>query len=242
MTRTQHLVFRLAGPFASWGDVGLGNHRPTLPFPTRSGLVGLLGAALGISRDDQESLRRLANGLGFAAEVRAAGAPLRDYHTAQTRPAKARGGFATRREELDVDAAPIQTILTERDYLVWPSYVAAAWPVTAGAPALADLAHALDEPRFAPYLGRRANALALPMGPQVVDAPSLATALATVAWDPRLDGPPPTAGALVYSDPHGSPGLPPRDSIVHWDDPAGFGPARRFAPRTIQRAHREVGT
>ena len=56
MTPTEHLVFRLHGPFASWGDVGLGTHRPTLPFPTRSALVGTSPSAIAVgdfNKDDK---------------------------------------------------------------------------------------------------------------------------------------------------------------------------------------------
>nr|WP_284509571.1 CRISPR-associated protein Cas5 [Salinivibrio costicola] len=45
-----YLVFRLYGPLASWGEPAVGGDRPTSAYPSRSAVLGLLGAALGIKR------------------------------------------------------------------------------------------------------------------------------------------------------------------------------------------------
>ena len=47
------LVFRLYGPMASWGEIAVGENRHTANYPSKSALLGLLGAALGIERDDE---------------------------------------------------------------------------------------------------------------------------------------------------------------------------------------------
>ena len=46
------LVFQLQGPMAAWGDTAVGEFRPSLDAPGLSSLVGLLGAALGLRRED----------------------------------------------------------------------------------------------------------------------------------------------------------------------------------------------
>ena len=51
-----YLVFRLYGPLASWGQAAVGGDRPTGLQPTRSAILGLLGAALGIKRDNNQDL------------------------------------------------------------------------------------------------------------------------------------------------------------------------------------------
>ena len=63
------LLLRLAAPLQSWGSDSKFETRKTDREPTKSGVVGLLAAALGLRRDDTEGLARL-NGLRFA--VRAA--------------------------------------------------------------------------------------------------------------------------------------------------------------------------
>ncbi len=53
---------------ASWGQAAVGGDRPTGVAPSRSALLGLLGAALGIKRDEEERLRALQNSVLFAVK------------------------------------------------------------------------------------------------------------------------------------------------------------------------------
>lgn len=52
------LLIRLQGPLQSWGTRSRFDHRDTWPYPTKSGVVGLLAAALG--RDRREDVSDLA--------------------------------------------------------------------------------------------------------------------------------------------------------------------------------------
>ena len=54
------LALVLAGPSQSWGHQSLFTRRNTLPFPTKSGLVGLLAAAEGIDRHAPDHEERVA--------------------------------------------------------------------------------------------------------------------------------------------------------------------------------------
>lgn len=56
-----YLAMYLAGPMQAWGYASRYNRRTTLPYPTRSGLIGLLMAALGASRDDAGTLNQLSD-------------------------------------------------------------------------------------------------------------------------------------------------------------------------------------
>jgi CRISPR system Cascade subunit CasD len=53
---SQYLVFQLHGPMASWGVDAPGEVRHSHELPSRSALLGLLAAALGIRRDEEERL------------------------------------------------------------------------------------------------------------------------------------------------------------------------------------------
>ncbi len=59
------LVFRLYGPLASWGDIAVGEQRPTTPHPSKSAVLGLIAAALGVRRDEEERQQALAEGYGM---------------------------------------------------------------------------------------------------------------------------------------------------------------------------------
>ncbi|MEV6744242.1 type I-E CRISPR-associated protein Cas5/CasD [Streptomyces sp. NPDC051080] len=75
---THVLLVRLAGPLQSWGVNGRFARRDTHSRPTKSGVIGLCAAALGLPRD--EPLGELAEAL-FGVRADRPGTPLRDYHT-----------------------------------------------------------------------------------------------------------------------------------------------------------------
>ena len=48
------LVFQLHAPLSSWGEAAVGEYRPSAEYPSQSAIHGLLGAALGVDRADDE--------------------------------------------------------------------------------------------------------------------------------------------------------------------------------------------
>lgn len=174
------LVFQLYGPMLSWGDIAVGEERPSAAHPGRSALLGLFGAALGIERSDAPGQRALADSVRFGVEVTAAGVPLWDFHTAQTatKPAirRAPGGVRNRAELLGLDE--VKTILSKREYRCEAFFrVAAFGRADPGGPTLGRILDALRAPRFPLYLGRRSCPLALPLDAQLVEAESFEAAL-----------------------------------------------------------------
>ena len=75
------LLLRLAAPLQSWGMDSKFETRKTNREPTKSGIIGLLSAALGLRRDETEEIEKL-NRLRFAVRVDQEGSLLIDYHTA----------------------------------------------------------------------------------------------------------------------------------------------------------------
>ena len=55
---SRYLILRLDGPMQAWGSHTFEDFRPSNLFPTRSGLLGLLGACLGIDRGDHAGLEQ----------------------------------------------------------------------------------------------------------------------------------------------------------------------------------------
>lgn len=75
------LLLRLVGPMQSWGTTSRFDQRDTGKEPSKSGVVGLMAAALGIDRQnwiELEPLTRLAMGVRHDRR----GVPKRDYQTA----------------------------------------------------------------------------------------------------------------------------------------------------------------
>ncbi|MFJ7912714.1 type I-E CRISPR-associated protein Cas5/CasD [Kitasatospora sp. NPDC096204] len=145
-TPTRGLLLRLAAPLQSWGETGQFNERDTASFPTRSGVIGLLAAALGRKRD--EEIGDLA-GLSLTVRTDRPGVILRDLHTVGGGLPAARTVTTAEGKKRTGDTA---TLLSHRYYLADAAFTAV---VTAAPDRLDEWAQALRNPHWPPYLGRR---------------------------------------------------------------------------------------
>ena len=139
------LLLRLAAPLQAWGADSKFETRKTNREPTKSGVIGLLAAALGLRRDETEPLTRLAQ-LRFGVRVEREGQLLVDYHTANREEDRKKGKapYVTYRHYLE-DAVFLVGLESEDTAL------------------LQELAEALTHPVFPLYLGRRACPPTLPL-------------------------------------------------------------------------------
>lgn len=174
----EFLVFQLQAPLSSWGDPAVGEYRGSYDYPGESALIGLLGAALGIRREDEDAHAALRQGYGFAVGVQSGGKLLRDYHTAQVPGRAALKGrpHATRREELGVPKDDLNTILSTRDYRQDAANLIAIQPRNEAPYSLEVLADALRKPQFVLYLGRKSCPPAAPLCPMVITADAVRAA------------------------------------------------------------------
>jgi CRISPR system Cascade subunit CasD len=162
---------------AAWGDIAVGERRGTWGRPSRSGVLGLVAAALGIERSEGPAHDRLEAGLGLAVCIDRPGRPLRDYHTAQSPSSRKNVRWPTRRDELDPEN-DLNTILSERSYLVDLDAIVLLWRRDgADVPTLPDIAQRLSEPKFVLFLGRKSCPLGLPLKPHLMQAKTPVAAL-----------------------------------------------------------------
>ena len=231
------LLARLWGPMASWGQIAVGEQRQTWTRPSRSSVLGLIAAALGYERTNQEAHAGLEQGLALAVRVDQPGRPLRDYHTVQSPQSQSNRRWQSRYDEIR-NARKLNTILSERSYLTEAGSTVALWHrPNSIAPALATIAEKLARPTFALYLGRKASPLGMPLHPFVVRAPGLAHAYGAfdddaAARHERLAG----NGKWLVLEP------PPRTVSAIWlsrDDVETSSPHHTdvgaFQPRTYTR-------
>lgn len=231
---TDFLLLTLYAPLASWGDIAVGEFRGSWDRPSRSAVLGLVAAALGLERENQDAHDALDRGYGLAVRADAPGTPLVDYHTAQTVDAATvkRRRPATRAELLA--GRDRQTILSRRTYRQDALATAALW-VRDGAKArwtLDAVANALSRPRFVLYAGRKANVFGLPLDPRVESAPTLAEALSRRPAIPR---------ALPALDAEPWRAATPTEVEVSHDPCEGFASGLRPLRRDVRRdagAHR----
>lgn len=169
MTTRTGVLLLLDAPLQSWGTQSRFGHRDTDFEPSKSGVIGLVGAALGMPRDDSAQLERLAS-LEMAVRVDREGTVLRDYHTA--------GGGTFRGEPHNVYGA--DTVVTQRFYLCDACFVVAL--AHDDSVLIEAIAVALKQPVWPLFFGRRS---CTPARPVFLDGPRQGSAeqlLKSVPW------------------------------------------------------------
>lgn len=185
------LILRLDGPMQAWGTHTFEDFRPSNLFPTRSGLLGLLGACLGIDRSDHAGLKQLAESVEFAVRVdrsvlrpeaeepvQKVAVKLPDFHTV----------LAARKVDGSANKNPI---VSRREYLFDAAFTVAIGEKRGAPLTLEAIARALRHPCFTPVLGRRACPITRPLldaGP--VDAADAKAALANTL----------PSGGMIYAE------------------------------------------
>lgn len=233
----EFLVFQLQAPLSSWGDTAVGEYRGSYEHPGESALIGLLGAVLGIRREDEAAHAALRQGYGFAVGVQSGGKLLRDYHTAQVpgRAALKGRSHATRRDELGVPKDELNTILSTRDYRQEAASLIAVQPCSDAPYSLDVLADALRKPRFVLYLGRKSCPPAAPLYPQIIKADSVRAVFEE--YRARLD-----AQRAAHKDHRGRLPLEPIGEVIRlvWGDGVEAGASADLsAPRKDRLIRRQ---
>lgn len=204
------LLIPLAGPMQAWGSRSRFDDRDTHQEPTKSGVLGLVCAALG--RDRTQSLADL-EALRFGVRVEAPGRVETDYQTAQN-VARAGGGS-------------LATVTSRRHYLADARFLAGL--AGEDAALLARIEAALRDPRWCLSLGRKAFALSLP--PYLPDGSlrlgrALEETLREEPWrDTYLGEHPPEMQRLALEENAGE--------AVLADQPLDYG-LRRFGLRRVR--------
>jgi len=207
------LLLRLAGPMQSWGVQSRFTVRDTGLEPSKSGVVGLLCAALGRCRD--EPVGDLA-ALRMGVRVDQEGTMARDYHTA------GKGGILKADGTVDQNRLVVST----RYYLSDACFLVGLEGDDLSL--LRQLHTALRDPHWPLYLGRKAFVPGEPVWLEDGLRPDteLRTALdpQTYPWLGPEHLQPPDQLRLVLEDREGA--------EVRPDQPLSFA-ERRFAPRRV---------
>ena len=146
----EFVIFTLAAPMGAFADLAGHERRHSGTWPARSAVLGLVGAALGVRRDEaarQQSLSRWRT----AVSVLSRGVAFRDFHTVQTVPTARIKRPATRREALEALASGDNPLITWRDYRSDCAFGVALW----GGEGPEEVRKALCRPHFTLYLGRK---------------------------------------------------------------------------------------
>jgi len=175
-----YLILKLQGPMQSWGEHSFEGLRPSSYVPTRSAVLGLLGACLGVRRDDKSYQQHLSDGIGMAVRVDKRYLPdekdkllmqqkMTDYHTVKNARKEYRG------------VKFHETIQTWREYLLDAEFTLVVWERQGTHHILDDLEKLIKKPIFTPYLGRRCCPIARPLFERRIKANDEFEALKQVA-------------------------------------------------------------
>ena len=218
----KHLALLLDAPLQSWGHQSRFDQRTSLAYPTRSAMIGLLAAAMGIDRQDTKGLQEFSD-LEMTSYTFCQGPLLEDFHTIG-------GGWDKKKNPQHLvvkfdgkpgnKGKPGDTVVSRRQYLQETCF-----GVILKAPAgLAEkIAAALANPRWGIWLGRKSCIPASPVLQGIFATHE--EALESLASHERLVGKKPLRVVREVADfDQGT------DTLM--DNPLDFG-RRLFAPRRI---------
>ena len=134
------LVLRLESTLQAWGESSMWTNRDTAMMPTKSGIVGMLGSALGLSPDDPR-LVELFNSITMATRADRAGSILSDYHTVRSDKLPVASGGKQKR-----------TIVSNRMYIQDAAFTVF---IEADKALITELANAVQDPAWPLFLGRK---------------------------------------------------------------------------------------
>jgi len=179
MRMRSFLILRLVGVMQGWSGHSYEGQRPLVEYPTRSGVLGLLAACLGIKRNDVQNLSALSRSLRYAVRCDARAylqRALVDYHTVQN----ARESYQGLKSH--------DTIQTWRSYQCDAAYTVALWLQPDAHWSLEQIAQATRTPRYTPFLGRRSCPITRPLFERLIEADNALMALEQVEPMPCPDG------------------------------------------------------
>lgn len=216
------LFLRLEGPLQAWGERGRWGVRDTAPEPTKSGVIGLLGCALGISED--EPLRHLSDSLRMGVRVDRPGTRLTDYHTTG-------GGFERPMMLTSQGKFKDTPELSWRDYLCDASFLVALQSDDQSL--IQQLADGVKNPVWPFYLGRKACIPAEKLFVGIDHHPDLVIALRQHPLPPRPKEKLPIPYTIIETAPTAENALRRNDNLLsrHY---------QTYAPRYVVIAQQEV--
>ncbi len=164
MSNQPILLIRVEGALQSWGEHSKWNYRDTSFFPTKSGVIGLLGCALGLERDNPR-LELLSRSLKMACRADRRGKEIIDFQTVT----------ADVLNTADGKKRSNPTFMTYKSYLQDSSFLIG---LSGDYMLLKELEEALLDPKWTPYLGRKSCVPAKPLiGEITTEYESLAEAM-----------------------------------------------------------------
>ena len=174
----QFLAFTMFAPFAAIGEIAVGERRMSWNRPAESAVLGLVAAALGIRRSEDDQHRSLHEQFHYAVETNRFGKAVFDFHTAQSPFGRDAQAARTRAQQLHTPSNNLHTTVSTREWRTDTFFIAILWSRNQGSEySLEGIRDALLKPSFTLSMGRKSAPFGLPLSPRIVEARDLLDAL-----------------------------------------------------------------
>ncbi len=202
----QYLAIKLDGVMQAWGGHTYEDLRHTELIPTKSAVLGMLGACLGIERGHIADLEAFSKSVEIAVRLDSQPQRIMDYHTVL----KAR----------KVDGKANQNpVVSRREYLCNAKYTVLIQSSSNTDYSLELIEKAIRQPVYTPFLGRRSCPLSRPLFDSMLFAIDLKQAFALCE----------PAGGMIYSEEK----LHKDDALWRMRDEPVYARKRQFATRSL---------
>lgn len=217
------LMLRLEGPMQSWGLRGKWVVRDSDDMPTKSGIVGMIGCALGYRRNDPRLVDEIESQIRVAVREENPGIRSKDFHTIR---AFFRAADGSVRHDPRNKAQPY-TEVSYRTYLQDASFLVA---IEGPEALIRKICQALSNPRWPVYLGRKSCPPTRPVVEEITQQyASLSDAMRQYPWSATTveirGGSAPKRLRCVVEDPDGESTL---------NDRLQINPARMYSTRRVR--------
>lgn len=221
------LVFTLSAAIGSMGELSGHERVGSLKSPSRSMIIGLIGAALGVDREHFHADHRIIalGKMKLHVGVVSEGGVFRDFHTYQGVASASSKKAQTRQEAFRITKM-VHTGICLKDYRTSICHVILLEGDDENADLLKEVASALKQPHYTLYFGRKCCPLSHPPGAKVFFNISIEEAMKLAHMLPRLDNP--VISELITEDMNE---IDADDSIESFYDISG--PHRTFFMRDV---------
>ncbi len=202
----RYLAIKFQGLTQAWGGHTYEDLRHSEIIPTRSGVLGLLAACIGIDRSDINGLEALSTSISLAVRIDSKPTRIIDFHTVE--------------EARKVDGKPNKNpVVTRREYLCDALYTILVWNTIKTGVSIDAIGKAIREPVYTPFLGRRSCSLGQPLFIGCITSSDPADAYRQLE----------PSGGVIYSDEC----INEDDAVWRLRDAPVYARKRQFASRKV---------
>jgi CRISPR system Cascade subunit CasD len=202
----RYLAIKLDGVMQAWGGHTYEDYRHSELIPTRSAVLGMLAACVGVDRGDVERLESLSASVRMAVRLDSKPQRMIDFHTVL--------------DARKVDGKPNSNpVVSRREYLCDAKYTILVQATSEAGHSLESVEKAIKSPVYTPFLGRRSCLLSRPLFEAIVSAIDFKQAFALIK----------PVGGVIYSEEK----LHEDDALWRMRDEPVYARKRQFATRNV---------